>query len=334
MSAIPQTDFLRGAVLRKNPLAILIVNWNVRDLLRACLQSLRDHPATARDQHVFVVDNASTDGSVEMLRAEFPEVHVIANETNRGFTGGNNDGLHAIKDSECNVSGSPFGYVLLLNPDTQVTAGALDAMLEYADAHSDVVIVGPLLCYADGSLQSSRRRFPNLATTLFESTWLQTYAPKSVLRRYHADDLPIDQPCDVDWVVGAAMLARWERVWQIDLLDEQSFFMYSEEVDWCKRLKAAGGRVVWLPDATIIHHEAKSSAQVSTWRMIYFNTSKVRYLRKHHGAAQAELARWGLLALLRWEWLIEAAKRALGHKPALRKERMQAFSDAIRTGLK
>jgi GT2 family glycosyltransferase len=324
--------------------AILIVNWNVRELLRACLLSLQAYPSTKHEQRIIVVDNASTDGSVDMLRAEFPDVHVIANAANRGFTGGNNDGLMAIANGEWGMANEPhssflnphslFDYVLLLNPDTEVTAGALDAMLTYADAHEDVALVGPQLRYGDGSLQSSRRRFPTLATTLFESTWLQKYAPRSVTRRYHGDDLPINQPCDVDWVVGAAMLVRWKAVQQVGGLDEKNFFMYSEEVDWCKRMKDAGWRVVWLPQPVIIHHEGKSSDQVSTRRMVYFNTSKVRYMRKHHGETKAALARWGLLALLRWEWLIEAGKRALGHKPQLRAERMKAFSDVIRTGLK
>jgi GT2 family glycosyltransferase len=324
--------------------AILIVNWNVRELLRACLLSLQAHPAITCAQRIFVVDNASNDGSVEMLRAEFPDVQVIANATNRGFTGGNNDGLKEIEkyelrmendtSSQISIRNTQFDYVLLLNPDTEVTAGALDAMLAYADAHEDVAVVGPQLRYGDGALQSSRRRFPTLATTLFESTWLQKYSPRSVSRAYYANDLPLDQPCEVDWVVGAAMLVRWKAVQQVGGLDEQNFFMYSEEVDWCKRMKDAGWRVVWLPQPVIIHHEGKSSDQVSTRRMIYFNTSKVRYMRKHHGEMQATLARIGLLALLRWEWLIEAGKRALGHKPALRAERMKAFSEVIRTGLK
>ena len=313
-------------------------------LLHACLQSLQSHPATTHEQVIFVVDNASTDGSVEMVRAEFPGVRVIANTTNRGFTGGNNDGLKAIDKAEISVvktfdgfdaiQYAPFEYVLLLNPDTEVTAGALDAMLLHADAHTDVAVVGPQLRYGDGSMQSSRRRFPTLATMLFESTWLQKYAPNSMISRYHADDLPIDQPCDVDWVVGAAMLVRCAAVQQVGVLDEQNFFMYSEEVDWCKRMKDAGWRVVWLPHAVITHHEGQSSSQVSTRRTIYFNTSKVRYMRKHHGEMKALLTRWGLLALLRWEWVIEAGKRILGHKPQLRTERMKAFSEVIRTGLK
>jgi GT2 family glycosyltransferase len=326
-------------------IAILIVNWNVRDLLRACLLSLQAHPSTQHEQRILVVDNASTDGSVDMLRAEFPHLHVIANATNRGFTGGNNDGLKLLEERfrqerqekdgvSLHPSPSSLHYVLLLNPDTEVTAGALDAMLAYADAHEDVAVVGPQLRYGDGSLQSSRRRFPTLTTTLLESTWLQKLTPKSVIAHYHADDLPLDQPCDVDWVVGAAMLVRFQAVYKVGRLDEKNFFMYSEEVDWCKRIKDAGWRVVWLPQAVVIHHEGKSSNQVSTQRMIHFNTSKVRYLRKHQGETKATLARWGLLALLRWEWLIEAGKRVLGHKPALRAERMKAFSDVIRTGLK
>jgi GT2 family glycosyltransferase len=105
-------------------------------------------------------------------------------------------------------------------------------------------------------------------------------------------------------------------------------------VDWCKRIKDAGWRVVYLPQAVVVHHEAKSSSQVSVRRMIYFNTSKVRYLAKHHGPTQAAIARLSLLTLLRWEWFIEAGKWLAGHKRPLRAERMRAYSETLRSGFK
>jgi hypothetical protein len=323
---------------------ILIVSWNVRDLLRACLLSLERYPATTHEQRIIVVDNASTDGSADMVRRDFPGVHLIANATNRGFTGGNNDGLTHIRerwavgraqsaDKPAHTS-QPTAHVLLLNPDAEVTPGALDAMLAYADAHPDVGVIGPQLRYPDGSVQSSKRHFPTLATTIFESTWLQNYAPRRVSDYYYARELRDDQTGDVDWVVGAAMLVRREVIEKVGGLDERTFFMYSEEMDWCKRIKDAGWRVVYLPQAVVIHHEAKSSSQASAQRIINFNTSKVRYLAKHHGRAQAAFARFALLGLLRWEWLIEGGKWLLGHKRPLRAERIRIYSQALRSRFK
>lgn len=310
-------------------IVILIVSWNVRELLRACLCSLQRYPATAHEQRIVVVDNASSDGTPEMLRRDFPEVYLVANTTNRGFTGGNNDGLRKI--SQFPILGSQF--VLLLNPDTEVMPGALDALLACAEAHPEAGVVGPQLRYPDGSIQSSRRRFPTLWTALFESTWLQPIAPRRVLDHYYARDCPDDKVCEVDWVVGAAMLVRWEAYWQVGGLDERSFFMYSEELDWCRRIKAAGWKVIYDPRAQIVHYEGKSSEQVSAQRMIYFNTSKVRYFAKHHGRLQATLLRLALLGMFAWQWVLEGAKWLLGHRRALRAERVRAYAQVLRSGL-
>ena len=319
-------------------LAVIIVNWNVRDLLRACLASLQQNKPMTHEQVIIVVDNASSDGSVEMLRREFPDVRLVVNATNRGYTGGNNDGLKVADEVlQQALEGKQVlpltSYFLVLNPDTEMTPGTFDAMLAYADAHADVGVLGPQLRYPDGSLQSSKRHFPTLATTIFESTWLQKYSPHAVRDRYYARECADDETCDVDWLVGAALLVRRETYKKVGMLDEATFFMYSEEVDWCKRIKAAGWRVVYFPQAVIVHHEAKSSDQVSTRRLIYFNTSKVRYMTKHHGALQGNLARVALLTLFRWEWLIEAVKWVLGHKRPLRAERMKAYADVMKSGL-
>jgi N-acetylglucosaminyl-diphospho-decaprenol L-rhamnosyltransferase len=308
-------------------LSTVILSWNVRDLLRQCLESVArnrplsaDHPPLATE--IIVVDNASGDGSMEMVRAEFPDVRLIANQANRGYTGGNNDGIAAATGR----------YVMILNPDTRVLDGALTAMVAYADAHSDVGVVGPQLLNPDGSVQSSRRRFPTLMTGLFESTWLQPLAPRNVLRRYYVLDQPDDAIQEVDWLFGACFLVRREVIQQVGALDED-FFMYSEEMDWCRRIRQAGWKVVYLPQAQVIHYGGKSSDQVAAQRHIYFQTSKVRYFRKHHGALTAGVLRVALLAMYAWQLVLEAAKGAVGHKRALRRERVRAYWQVLQSGL-
>lgn len=312
-------------------IVILIVSWNVRELLRACLRSLQRYPATSHEQRIVVVDNASGDGTPEMLQRDFPEVWVVANAANRGFTGGNNDGLREIG---ARITGDAAPLVLLLNPDTEVTSGALDALLASAEAHPKAGVIGPQLRYPDGTVQSSRRRFPTFWTALFESTWLQPIGPRRLLDRYYVRDCRDDEVCEVDWVVGAAMLVRWEAYQQVGGLDERNFFMYSEELDWCRRIKAAGWQVIYDPRAQIVHHEGKSSEQVSAQRMIYFNTSKVRYFAKHHGRVQAGLLRAALLGMFAWQWALEGGKWLLGHRRALRAERMHAYAQVLRSGLR
>jgi N-acetylglucosaminyl-diphospho-decaprenol L-rhamnosyltransferase len=317
-------------------LVTLVVNWNVRDQLRACLRSLQRYPPTRHDHQIVVVDNASVDDSAEMVRREFPTVHLLVNAANRGFSGGNNDGLRYIGQVLFNAlpASADERFVLLLNPDAEVTAGALDALLGYAEAHPGAGIIGPQLRYPDGSIQPSRRRFPTLWTALFESTWLQRYAPRAVLDHYYVRDHSDGETCEVDWVVGAAMLARWAVYEQIGGLDEARFFMYSEEVDWCRRAKQAGWQVIYHPSAVVIHHEAKSSDQAVAQRMIHFNTSKVRYFAKHHGRAQATILRLVLLGMFAWQSALEGGKWMLGHRRALRAARVRAYRQVLRSGLR
>ena len=300
-------------------LSVIIVNWNVRDLLRRCLHSILAYLHTC-SLEVIVVDNGSTDGSPEMVRTEFPQVHLMANPDNRGFTAANNQGLTVARGR----------YVLLLNPDTEVLGDALATMVAFADAHPDVGVVGPQLLNPDGTVQSSRRRFPTLATALLESTWLQPYAPRRLLARYYVLDRPDDEVQDVDWVTGAALMARREAVEQVGPLDE-GFFMYSEELDWCRRFRAAGWRVVYLPTARVIHHEGKSSEQVLPARHIHFQTSKIRYFRKYHGPAAAEVLRLVLLGNYLWQIGVEGAKWLLGHKRPLRAERIAAYRQVVQS---
>jgi GT2 family glycosyltransferase len=325
-------------------LSIIIVSWNVRDLLAACLASLGGsqgpsvraagdaEPPLASDTcplaaEIIVVDNASTDGSAEMVAADFPHVQLIANPDNRGFTRGNNQGLA--------LAGGR--YVLFLNPDTRVVGDALAVMVAYMEANPDVAAVGPQLRYGDGALQSSRRRFPTLATALFESTPLAWHWPAGRnpwARHYHMEDgAPADVPQEVDWLVGAALLVRQKVIAHIGGFDE-GYFMYSEELDWCRRARDAGWRIRYLPSAQVVHYEGKSSDQAATARHIRFNTSKVRYFRKFHGPAAAGFLRLAILGMFAIECLLEIAKWLVGSKRPLRRERCAAYRQLLRSGLR
>jgi len=302
-------------------LTIIIVSWNVRTLLRRCLQSLAPRGPSLE---IIIVDNASSDGSAEMVRTEFPHVHLIVNEKNRGFTAANNQGLVL----------SNGRYLLLLNPDTVVVGDALATMVGYMDSHPETGALGPQLCYPDHSLQSSRRRFPTVATALVESTIVQEWwTDNQILRRYYMADTPDDAIQPVDWVVGACLLIRRQVYEQVGGMDE-SFFMYSEELDWCRRIKNAGWEVVYLPTATVIHHEGKSSEQVVPARHIHFQGSKVRYFQKHHGTFQAEILRYFLLATYMYQFGREGLKWLVGHKRPMRAERVNAYRQVLRSGLR
>ncbi|MCA9940608.1 MAG: glycosyltransferase family 2 protein [Anaerolineales bacterium] len=302
-------------------LSIIIVSWNVRDLLRRCLHAIRDN-AGELNLDIIVVDSASSDGSAEMVAREFPHVHLIPCAENVGFPRGNNIGL-------IQAAGR---YLMLLNPDTEVIGDALPRLVAYLDAHPDVGMIGPQLRNSDGSVQSSRRRFPTLLTAFFESTWLQPYAPAAILRRYYAEDIPDDQIADVDWLVGAAIMTRREVVGQIGDMDE-AYFMYSEELDWCRRVKAAGWRVVYFPAAQIMHHVGKSSEQAVTARHVNFQRAKLRYFQKYHGRAAALMLRLFLLNSYAGQLGLEAAKGLLGHRRALRWQRVRSYWQVLRSGL-
>ncbi len=303
-------------------LSIIIVSWNVVDLLAACLNSIL---ADSRLQtEIIVVDSASTDGTATMLKEQFPQVKVFQQVENLGFTHCNNIGLQSAKGRR----------LMLLNPDTEVLGDGLARMVEHLDQNPDVGIVGPHTLNTDGTTQSTRRRFPNLLTGLFESTWLQSFAPKSLLDRYYLNNGVSDEAIlDVDWMQGSALMARREVYAQIGGLDE-GYVMYSEEVDWCRRAKNAGWRIVYLGTAQIIHHGGKSSEQVVARRHIHFQQSKLRYFRKYHGWLAAQLLRAFLLVSYLWQLMLEAAKALLGHKRAMRLERVSAYWQVLRSGLK
>jgi GT2 family glycosyltransferase len=303
-------------------LSIIIVSWNVQELLQGCLASIEAGKGALLLETI-VVDSGSADGSPEMVKAQFPWVRLIARQDNVGFPMGNNIGL-----AEANGR-----YLLLLNPDTEIVGDALSTMVAYLEANPDVGVVGGQLLNPDGTVRSSRRRFPTTATAFFESTWLQPFAPKSVLRRYYAEDIGDEETADVDWVKGACLMTRRTILEQVGPLDAD-YFMYSEELDWCRRIKTAGWRVVYLPQAKIIHFEGKSSEQAVTARHINFQRAKLRYFRKYHGMMVTLALRIFLLLNYVWQLGLEALKGLVGHKKELRRQRIRAYWQVIRSGLR
>jgi N-acetylglucosaminyl-diphospho-decaprenol L-rhamnosyltransferase len=303
-------------------LSIIIVSWNVRDYLRSCLSSIIDNQGDLLVE-VIVVDSGSADGSTQMIRDEYPSLKLVACNDNVGFPRGNNIGLR-------DATGR---FLLLLNPDTEIISDALSQMVAYLEENEEVGVVGGQLLNSDGTVQSSRRRFPSIATAAFESTWLQPYAPREMIRQYYAEDLPLDDPVEVDWLVGACLMTRREVIDEVGLMDE-AYFMYSEELDWCRRIREAGWRIVYLPEAQIIHHVGKSSEQAETERHVNFQRAKLRYFRKYHGRLPTALLRMILLLNYVWQLIIEVGKGLLGNRRSLRWQRARAYLQVLRSGLK
>lgn len=301
-------------------LSIIIVSWNVRDYLARCLDSIAESLRTAPvATEIIVVDSASSDGTVALLREAYPHVRTLPQAENVGFTRGNNIGLTAAQGE----------FLFLLNPDTEVRGAALAEMVSYMRDHPQVGILGAHTLNTDGTHQSSRRRFPTLLTAFFESTWLQPYAPKGLLERFYARDIADTDIAAVDWVQGSALMLRRAVYEQIGGLDE-GYVMFSEEVDFCKRAKLAGWEVVYHGGAYVVHHGGKSTEQVSAVKHIHFQRSKVRYFRKFHGLGAATALRMFLIASYAHQMLLESLKSALGSKRALRRERVRTYRQVIR----
>jgi N-acetylglucosaminyl-diphospho-decaprenol L-rhamnosyltransferase len=251
-------------------LSIIIVSWNTCDLLDACLQSVEQELATmSASAEIIVIDNASTDGSTAMLRARYPQVQLIVNENNPGFAGANNQGLRQAQGR----------YSLLLNPDTVVQPGGLAWLLRFMDEQPQAGAAGARLLNADGSLQASCAPAPSLSRELWRLFHLDSLTAYGV---YHMADWPVDAPRKVDVVQGAAMIVRRTAQEQVGPLDP-GYFMYSEEVDWCTRIRAGGWEIYWVPAARITHYGGQSSKQVADAMFLQLYRAKIQYFDKHGG---------------------------------------------------
>lgn len=333
--------------MAKVDLSIIIVSWNVWDLLRACLTSIEanSHPNTASNSQqkarlletsdarasfeVIVVDNDSSDATPDLAPTLFPWINFVASGRNLGFTGGNNLGY-------AHASGE---FIYFLNPDTELTGDSLWVLFKALADDPTVGVVGPRLQYTDGQRQNNRRRFPDRFTGFWESTWLGQLWPRNPwVRKMHMADWPDTIRHDVDWLVGAALCIRRSAIEQVIVPGtigpfDEAFFMYSEELDLCRRIKSKGWRIVYLPDALVIHYEGRSSEQVLAHRHIQFNTSKVLYHRKYFGSTWAELLRTYLLFEYRIQIVVEQIKIALRHKTDLRRIRLNVYHEVLASKL-
>jgi N-acetylglucosaminyl-diphospho-decaprenol L-rhamnosyltransferase len=263
--------------------SVVVVTWNALPWVEQCLDSVR-----GRD--VVVVDNGSTDGTVAFVRERFPDVRVIEQE-NAGMGGGNNAGMRTARGR----------YFFLLNSDAWAVDDALERLVAFADAHPEAAVVGPKLLNTDGTLQRSVRGEPTLWRLATEYLFIRKLAPRSRhLNPLYRGDFAHHRVEEVDWLFGPALLVRREAADAVGLFDED-FFMFSEEVDWMTRFRRAGWKVLFFPDATVVHVGGASHGG----RMYVENLrGHIRWFAKHRGPKDAERARKLLLWSLRLRALV------------------------------
>lgn len=251
-------------------LSIVIVSWNTKDILDQCLKSVFDE-TNGISYEIIVIDNASKDGSCEMVKEKYPDVILIENQDNVGFAAANNIGFTHCKGS----------YVLLLNSDTIVLNGALQKTLQYADQHPEFGVVSCKILNEDLTLQPNCSMYPSLLNSLFFVTGLYSLFPKSKLfGRAAMTWWNYNDEREVQVLKGCFMLVRKEALEQTGPMDER-FFMYSEEVDWCYRFSKAGWKLGFYPDTSIVHLGGVSAAKLGGQRALVKDKSTRRYMKKH-----------------------------------------------------
>jgi GT2 family glycosyltransferase len=269
------------------PLSVVIVNWNTKDLILACLQSLAPSLHEKRIE-VIVVDNGSCDGSQRAITAQFPDVRLIDTGANLGYGRACNIGMRA----------STAPYVCLLNSDILVRDGCLETLIAYMEAHPEVGMVGPRILGTDLKLQDTCRRLPTVWNNLCEALRLSRVFPRSAfLSGEHMFYFAHDREIMVEGLAGCFMLVRRKAIDEVGLFDEQ-FFLYCEETDWCKRFRAAGWLIAFCPEAEAIHaHRASSSKDPVFFAKVQIQ-SRLIYWRKHH--SPLEVAGFRLAHVLIW----------------------------------
>ena len=308
------TDASTGLAEARIDISLILVSFNTRDVLRESLQSVAREQGSFRLE-IFVVDNNSRDGSVEMVEAEFPHVRVIRSEVNLGFGAANNVALEQARGR----------YIVLLNSDAFLTPESLRLSVENMDADPSVGLAGGRLVGRDYSWQPSARMFPSIVSDFKVMTGLAAKFPKSrffgSFDRTWADPM---EPAEVDWVPGAYSIIRSEALARVGFFDPE-FFLYSEEVDLCRRIQDAGYKIMYWPEIVVIHIGGESSRQIKTLEMSSAGAQLIRwrmrstllYYRKHHGF-HAWLAKMLELTL----YHVTALRNSLSGEPR-RKERAQ-----------
>jgi GT2 family glycosyltransferase len=292
-----------GSANARVDVSVLIVNWNTRELLAACLESVRRQEGARVE--VIVVDNGSADGSAEMVRTRFPAVTLLPQASNLGFARGTNAAARAARGR----------YLLLLNSDTELRPGALARAVAHADARPAVGALGLGLENPDGSRQPSCAAFPTVGKELFYSLGLHVLLPRRVAPRYRLEKAPPARAATVDWVTGAALLIRRDAWEAVGALDEQ-IFMYAEDLDWCLRATRDGFAIAYEPAARVLHHGDASSRL--RWRdgvnRAVFR--QLRYVvRKHGGAGRSFSLALAITVGAVPRWILFAVAARMGAAP-------------------
>lgn len=231
-------------------ISVVIVCTNERELLQTCLASIFDAPPTL-PMEVIVVDNASTDGSADMVKERFPSCRIITNQHRLGFAPNNNLGIREARGH----------YLLLINSDAWVRPGAIDALVRFMDEHPRVGICGPRIFNPDGTLQLSCRRFPTVRSVLARRVPLFRWLlPKGILTEHLMEDWDHDSERPVDWLLSACLLVRQQAIDEVGIMDD-AYFLYAEDVDWCWRMWQHGWQVYYVPEAEAFHHYRRFSAR-------------------------------------------------------------------------
>ncbi|MEN8098154.1 MAG: glycosyltransferase family 2 protein [Chloroflexota bacterium] len=277
-------------------LAIVIVNYNVRDLLYQCLQSVYASEGNVAYE-VCVVDNASADNSCSMVSDDYPQASLIELDDNIGYPAANNVGLNHFGDWSSETP--PARYALLLNPDTELKPDTLYQMIRYMDGQPDVGVAGPKLVLPNGQIDPAcRRSFPTPEIIFYRVAQLSRIFPNSRrFARYNLTFLDEDQEAEVDSVVGAFMMVRAMAIARVGLLDER-FFMYAEDLDWAKRIKEDGWRVMYNPYVVVKHVKRASSRQMPKRMRLEFERANLRFYRKHYQSNTPFLVNAAILAAI------------------------------------
>jgi GT2 family glycosyltransferase len=287
--------------------SIVLTNWNVRDLLRDCIRSIYDKTQGV-SYEIIVVDDASTDGSVEMLRNEFPDVKLIINDKNLGFAKANNRGVQFAKGR----------YILLLNTDTLLINNAIKILFDFLEGHQDVGVCGGWLKNEDLTSQVSFGNFPSFSQAVIDALFLNDLFPKAGLpNRGVLPREAMNSPMEVDYVTGADILIRKELIDKLGLFDER-FRIYCEETDFCYRVKhEAKKKVYFVPEAQIIHFGGMSYSRLRKYQIQLHYSSYNKFLTKHHGKVYAFCTR----TLYAWQFLVKMIVRFFRYIFASRQKR-------------
>ncbi len=295
-------------------LAVIIVTWNVREIVLDALRTLyADLEQSTLDARVIVVDSASSDDTVGAIASQFPQTEIIASQENLGFAGGNNAGMQYLGFGDPDADNLPSA-VYLLNPDTLTEIGATQTLFDTLMSDEKNGVVGARLTFADGSFQHSSFMFPGL-----RQLWVEFFpTPGRFIEhpfngRYPRDLYHAKEPFEVDFMLGATMMLRREVIQATNMFDLQ-FFMYAEEVDWQWRIHQAGWRILCVPEAHVVHLGGQSTGQAKPRSIMDLWQSRLRLYHKHYPA-----------------WKLAIAKRmvAMGMMAKIRKAQQDNLDDAV-----